>query len=135
MATVELCRDKRVNPNALREKSFGVPAPARPQDREQLAKAPLATSPQHWDFHDTRDRCQVRAYFKTCWKGAFALLFREGWGELAQLGPTLFVAELGFEETTRLSEALPSPYLSHHALKQSPHQLHHALQEQGKQPC
>lgn len=133
-ATVALCGEKRVPPNALREKSCGVPAPARPQDREQLAKAPLATSPQHWDFHHTRDRCQVRAYFKTCWQGIFSLLVREGWQDPAQLGLTVFVAELGFEETTQLSEALSSPYLSHHALEQSPHQLHHALQEQGKQP-
>lgn len=61
-ATVALCGEKRVTPNALREKSCGVSASAR----EQLAKAPLATSPQYRDFHSTTDRCQGRAYFKTC---------------------------------------------------------------------
>lgn len=86
--------------NALREKSCRVPAPARPQNREQVAKALLATSPQHWYFHHSRDRCQLRLYFETCWKEAFPLLIREGWGKMAQLGLTVFVAELGFEGTT-----------------------------------
>lgn len=65
-----------------------------------MAKALLATSPQHWDFQYTRDRCQLRLYFETCWKEAFPSLTREGWGEMAQLGLIVFVAELGFEGTT-----------------------------------
>lgn len=41
----------------------------------------MGTSSQHPDFHHTRDGCQVRAYFKACWKGTFPPLTREAWGE------------------------------------------------------
>lgn len=60
--------------------------PARPRDREKLAKAPLAASPQLWNFKHIQDRCSLRTYFKTCWKGAFPLLIMEGWEGLVQLG-------------------------------------------------
>lgn len=67
-------------------RSCRILAPARPQDREQLAKAPLAASPQLRNFNHTHDRCSLRTYFKTCWKGAFPLLIRGGWGGLEELG-------------------------------------------------
>lgn len=71
-------------PKRPQEESGRILALARPRDREQLAKAPLAASPQLWNFNHTQDRCSLRTYFKTCWKGAFPLLIRKGWGGLAQ---------------------------------------------------